>query len=82
MALYFHGRKWNINLGGDIYHPNIYIKQLINDKDIPDYVKIEALELYDKVQAVKKNDSIVFLAMSDSHYPADQTATTSYTSNV
>ena len=82
MALYVGGNKWNVYLNGNAYHPNCYIRELINDEDIPDYVKIEALEIYEKVQSVRKNDSIVFLAMSDSHYPAEQTATTAYASNV
>lgn len=82
MALYLGSNKWSVYLSGNAYHPNCYIRQLINDSDIPDYVKIEALELYEKVQSVKKDDSIIFLAMSDSHYPAEQTATTSYNSNV
>ena len=81
MALYLGNNKWNVYLSGVVYHPNCYIRKLINDADIPDYVKIEAMELYDKVNLVRKNDSIIFLAMSDSHYPADQTATTAYASN-
>lgn len=40
--------------------------------DIPDYVKEEALEVAKKVQAVRQDDSIVFLAMSDSHYYGEQ----------
>jgi len=57
-------------------------EDLILPAGIPDYVREEVLELVNKVNAVRTDDSIVFLAMSDSHYPADQTATTSYTSNV
>lgn len=39
----------------------------------PSYVAQEVIEVAEKVQAVRKSDSIVFIAMSDSHYCADQT---------
>lgn len=35
--------------------------------DIPDYVKMEALEVAKKVQAVRTSESIVFIAASDAH---------------
>lgn len=35
--------------------------------DIPDYVKMEALEVAKKVQAVHTSESIVFIAASDAH---------------
>ena len=37
----------------------------INHADIPDYVKAEALAVVEKVKAVMKADSIVFLSVSD-----------------
>ena len=40
--------------------------------DIPRYVKAEALAVAEKVKAVLQNDSIVFLAISDFHYPGPQ----------
>lgn len=40
--------------------------------DIPDYVKAEALSVARKVEAVRQKDSIVFLAMSDSHFYGQQ----------
>lgn len=40
--------------------------------DIPDYVKAEALSVARKVETVRQKDSIVFLAMSDSHYYGQQ----------
>lgn len=49
--------------------------------EYPSYVHSEVIEMVNKVRSVQKNDSIVFLAMSDSHYPADQTATSDYASN-
>ena len=39
----------------------------IDHADIPDYVKAEALEVAKKVEAVRKPDSIVFVAASDAH---------------
>lgn len=39
---------------------------------VPDFVKEAALEVARKVQAVRTEDSIVFLAMSDSHHCGDQ----------
>lgn len=41
---------------------------LIAHADIPAYVKSAALELAQKVKSVQTDDSITFLAMSDSHY--------------
>lgn len=40
--------------------------------DIPRYVKAEALAVAEKVKAVLKDDSIVFLAISDFHHPGEQ----------
>ena len=39
----------------------------INHADIPDYVKSAALEVAKKVKAVQTDESITFIAMSDSH---------------
>lgn len=72
MALFLGYNKWDLALNNSIYRFNVYIQKLIDDMTIPDYVKAEAIELYDKVNKVRKEDSIVFLAMSDSHYPAEQ----------
>ena len=44
----------------------------IQHADIPDYVKSEALAVADKVKAVLKSDSIVFLALSDFHHAGEQ----------
>ena len=54
MALYVGGNKWNVYLNGNAYHPNCYIRELINDEDIPDYVKIEALEIYENMVHCKR----------------------------
>ena len=40
--------------------------------DIPRYVKAEALAVAEKVKAVMKDDSIVFLAVSDFHHAGPQ----------
>lgn len=45
----------------------------IQHADIPDYVKAEALAVSEKVKAVLKSDSIVFLAVSDFHHAGEQT---------
>lgn len=42
-------------------------KDNILHADIPDYVKMEALEVAKKVQAVRTSESIVFIAASDAH---------------
>lgn len=44
----------------------------IQHADIPDYVKAEALSVAEKVKAVLKPDSIVFLAVSDFHHTGEQ----------
>ena len=44
----------------------------IQHADIPDYVKAEALAVAEKVKAVLKPDSIVFLAVSDFHHTGEQ----------
>lgn len=44
----------------------------IQHADIPDYVKAEALAVAEKVKAVLKSDSIVFLAVSDFHHAGEQ----------
>lgn len=47
----------------------------------PAYVTPEVVDVVKRVNAVRQDSSIVFLAMSDTHYPADQTATTAYADN-
>lgn len=42
-------------------------KDNIIHADIPDYIKMEALEVAKKVQAVRTSESIVFIAASDAH---------------
>ncbi len=44
----------------------------ITHADIPDYVKAEALAVAEKVKTVLKDDSIVFLAISDFHHAGPQ----------
>lgn len=44
----------------------------IQHTDIPAYVKAEALSVAEKVKAVLKPDSIVFLAVSDFHHAGEQ----------
>lgn len=47
-------------------------EDIIQHAAIPDYVKKEAFEIANKVRAVQTAESIVFLAMSDSHYYGTQ----------
>lgn len=47
-------------------------EEIIKHADIPDYIKAEALDMVSKVQSVRKDDSIVFLAMSDNHHYGEQ----------
>lgn len=48
-------------------------KDNIAHGDIPSYVKAEALAVVEKVKTVLKDDSIVFLAISDFHHAGEQT---------
>ena len=50
----------------------ISAKESIQHAEIPDYVKAEALSVAEKVKAVLKSDSIVFLAVSDFHHAGEQ----------
>lgn len=47
-------------------------EEQLKASEYPAYVRPEVLEIVDKVSSVKQSDSIVFVAMSDSHHPADQ----------
>lgn len=47
-------------------------EEIIKHAEIPDYVKEAALEVARQVRSVRTNDSVVFLAMSDSHYYGEQ----------
>lgn len=60
---------------------NLSSKDIIHASEYPDYISTEALDIINKVRSVQQDDSITFIAMSDSHYPAEQTATSDYTNN-
>lgn len=47
-------------------------EEIIQHANIPDYVKKEVLEVANKVNIARTPESIVFLAMSDSHYYGTQ----------
>lgn len=47
---------------------NLCRKDVIKNSDIPEYVRDEVLRVANKVQSVRKDDSIIFLAMSDNHH--------------
>ena len=48
------------------------VEDLLLPTDIPDYAITEILEVVNKVRSIQTKDSITFIAMSDSHYPADE----------
>lgn len=50
----------------------IELPDLMPASSLPDYVSPEVLDVANKVKSVQKDDSIVFIAMADSHYPADE----------
>lgn len=60
-------------LNGQAVRVDVSAADAIQHADIPDYVKSEALAVAEKVKAVLKPDSIVFLAVSDSHHAGPQT---------
>lgn len=47
-------------------------EDIIQHKDIPDYVKTAVFDVANKVESVRQKDSIVFMAMSDSHHLGEQ----------
>lgn len=53
-------------------------EELINHADIPDYVKKEVKNLINRIDSVKKDDSIMFVAMSDMHEYNGQKDTDEY----
>ena len=60
-------------LNGQAVRVDVSTADAIQHADIPDYVKYEALAVADKVKAVLKSDSVVFLAVSDFHHAGGQT---------
>lgn len=48
------------------------VPELLPSTDVQDYIRPEVIELVNKVRAVQNDDSITFIALSDSHYPANQ----------
>lgn len=64
--------NWDTNTGFANAIAGLSVEELIQHADIPDYVKGEALRVAQQVQAVREDDSIVFLAMSDNHHYGEQ----------
>lgn len=58
---------------------NLSAEEIIQHADMPDYIKPEVLRVANLVQSVRKDDSIVFLAMSDNHHYGAQKDTEAYT---
>lgn len=57
---------------------SLSLSETIAHADIPSYVKNEALNVVNKVQPVLKDDSIVFMAMSDTHHYGEQADVDTY----
>ncbi len=66
-----------INEGGT----SVALEEQLKASGYDDYITPEVMDMVSRVNAVRKDSSIVFVAMSDNHYPASQTATTAYESN-
>lgn len=47
-------------------------EDIIKHADIPNYIKDAVFDVANKVEQVRKSDSIVFMAMSDSHHLGEQ----------
>lgn len=58
--------------GGKTLKVDVSAADSIQHADIPDYVKVEALAVAEKVNAVRTSDSIVFIAASDFHHAGEQ----------
>lgn len=69
-TLYKDGKP--LTLGGKTLKVDVSAADSIQHADIPDFVKAEALAVADKVKAVLKSDSIIFLAVSDFHHAGEQ----------
>lgn len=52
-----------------------YNDQLISS-EYPDYISPEVIEIMNKVKSVQTDESITFIAMSDTHHPANITSST------
>lgn len=67
--------EWNTDRGFADVVSALTAEESIKHADVPDYVKSEALRVANLVESVRKDDSIVFLAMSDSHHCGEQSDT-------
>ena len=70
-TLYKDGKP--LTLGGKTLKVDVSAADSIQHADVPAFVKTEALTVAEKVKAVLKPDSIVFLAVSDFHHAGEQT---------
>ena len=70
-TLYYNGEP--LTMDGKTLRVDVSAADSIQHADIPDLVKAEALAVAEKVKAVLKSDSIVFLAVSDFHHAGEQT---------
>ena len=66
---------WNADSGFSDAVDALSAEEIIQHAAIPDYIKAEALRVAIEVEKVRKEGSIVFLAMSDSHHCGEQSNT-------
>ena len=75
MALYLGSDKKKLKLNGLIMAAEkIATEPIIVPSNIPDYVKTEVQDVLTRVNAVRNDNSIVFLSVSDWHHAADEAA--------
>lgn len=58
--------------GGGGESAPVVLPEQLTASGYPDYVQPEVIDIVRRVNAVRKDSSIVFVAMADSHYPEDQ----------
>lgn len=66
---------WDMDTGFTSAINELTSEQINTAGNIPANLKVAALEVAKKVNAVRKSDSIVFMAMSDSHHTGEQSDT-------
>lgn len=65
--------------GGGSDSAPVVLPEQLTASAYPDYVQPEVVDIVRRVNTVRKDSSIVFVAMADSHYNADQTTIQYYT---
>ena len=67
----------NLKVVGNVVSPDVTPpgEELLPAVNLPDYVRVEAAEVAAKVRSVLKDDSIVSINLSDSHYVGEKATT-------